>query len=139
MKSWRMKWNSKSNSQHHAQKTGRSRRDFFVASILYFMTSEVKKSICELPICFFELYCDIGTALHSLIVQMLLLRSAVASNCSMFLQLIKWGSCPTERRLGLQVAPALDQSNSQIAFMITVMMRMRMPRIIVIIIIMVVT
>ena len=65
----------------------------------------------------YELYCDIGTALHSLIVQMILLRSAVASNCSMFIQLIKWGSCPTERRLGLQVAPALDQSNSQIAFM----------------------
>ena len=65
----------------------------------------------------YELYCDIGTALHSLIVQMILLRSAVASNCSMFIQLIKWGSCPTERRLGLQVAAALDQSNSQIAFM----------------------
>ena len=89
----------------------------------------------------YELYCDIGTALHSLIVQMIRLRSAVASNCSMFLQLIKWGSCPTERRLGLQVAPALDQSNSQIAFMMTVMMRMRMriPRIVVIIRIMVMT
>ena len=84
----------------------------------------------------YELYCDIGTALHSLIVPMILLRSAVASNCSMFIQLIKWGSCPTERRLGLQVAPPLDQSNSQIAFMITVMM---MPWIIVIIIIMVMT
>ena len=55
--------------------------------------------------------------MDSFIVPMILLRSAVASNCSMFLQLIKWGSCPTERRLGLQVAPALDQSNSQIAFM----------------------
>ena len=83
----------------------------------------------------YELYCDIGTALHSLIVQMILLRSAVASNCSMFIQLIKWGSCPTERRLGLQVAPALDQSNSQIAFMMIVMM-MRMPGIIMLIMIM---
>ena len=88
----------------------------------------------------YELYCDIGTALHSLIVQMILLRSAVASNCSMFIQLIKWGSCPTERRLGLQVAPALDQSNSQIAFMmIVMMMMMRIQRIIVIIIVLVMT
>ena len=92
------------------------------------------------PSAFFELYYDIGTALHSLIVQMLLLRSAVASNCSMLIQLIKWGSCPTERRLGLQVAPALDQSNSQIAFMMIVMMTMmRMPRIIMLKIIMVMT
>ena len=88
----------------------------------------------------YELYCEVDTALDSFIVPMILLRSAVASNCSMFLQLIKWGSCPAERRLGLQVAPALDQSNSQIAFMMIVMMTMmRMPRIIVIIIVRVMT
>ena len=87
----------------------------------------------------YELYCEVDTALDSFIVPMILLRSAVASNCSMFIQLIKWGSCPTERRLGLQVAPALDQSNSQIAFMMIVMMMMRMPRIIVIIIVLVMT